>query len=233
MRQGYTLVEVIIAAALGSLLLGSLMAMLVSGSRLFSKGVGAARGPEAALIIMDELEQDLLQCLQFPGDPRPPVAISSDKKEIAFYRTRPMLEGDLEVVGDPIIWSLVPGSGKGSFFPRRNGKVFRTLGVNDWEFELLPPDVAERRSGWFVVVRVRFTKDSQVSREYLSSRLIFLKQPSSNFLYFPKYGPALLPGAVKLARPKENNALFSRLGPPAGGPSLSDQAPSSTEPANE
>lgn len=218
-RRAYSLVEVAVAVGVVSLLLYALISLLVSGSRLFSGGVGATRGPEGALIVMDEIERDLLQCMQLPGDPRPPVSVG-DGSALALYV--PRASDDLRalaVIGEPVHWHLVPVDPKekgGPFHPARNQRVLRSVVIDDWDFSLLPPDEAEARYGWYVSYRVTIAAEGQDDRPFLAARLMHLAQPSSNFLHFPGFGASLRPGRVRmLARPPQAEA-FRNLGPPDG-----------------
>ena len=218
-RRGYTLVEIAVAVGVVSLLLYALISLLVSGSRLFSGGIGATRGPEGALIVMDEIERDLIQSLQLPGDPRPPVSVG-DGHELGLYVPR---ETDdlraLAVIGVPVRWHLVPvhGAGKeGPYHPARNERVLRSVVVDGWDFTLLPPDEEEARYGWYVSYRVTIAADNKVDRPFLAARLMHLGQPSSNFLHFPGFGDSLRPGRVRLLPSPDGAAIFQGLGPPDG-----------------
>lgn len=220
-RGGYTLVEIAIAVGLVSLLLYTMVSLLVSGSRLFSSGVGATRGPEGALIVMDEIERDLLQALQLPGDPRPPVAVG-DGRELALYVPRATDDlRALAVVGEPVRWHLVPVDPRrpeGPFHPARNERVLRSVELDAWDFVLLPPDEEQARYGWNVSYRVTIAADNKVDKPFLAARLLYLAQPSSNFLHFPGFGASLRPGRVQLLPPPDGAALFADLGPPGGAP---------------
>lgn len=215
-RRGYTLVEIALAVGLVSVLLYGLVALLTSGSRLFSRGVGAARGPEWALIIMGEIERDLMQCLQLPGDPRPPLNIHDDGS-LSFYMADDQSDlTQLAITAAPVRWHLVPAEETGRFYPARNDKVFRTMTVKGWDFRLLEPDEAEARHGWYVVAQITFEKDNRVDKDFLSSNLIYLAQPSTNFLHFPSGGAGLRMDRV-LFRPHPEGAeagYFRGLGPP-------------------
>lgn len=218
-RRGYTLVEVAMALGVAGLLLYALVALLTSGSRLFAKGVGASRGPEGALVIMDMLERDLFQCLQMPGDPRPPVALGPGGSELALYVARPLAEGATRVVGEPVLWGLEPVAGQGGLFhPRRNDRVLRSVVLSGLEFELLEPDADEHRRGWTMVVRLKVNAESRLTKDFLMARLVHLAQPSSNFLHFPDHGEDLLPGRVFLLPPPDGRPLFRALGPPEVAP---------------
>jgi hypothetical protein len=217
-RHGYSLVEIAVAVGVVSLLLYALVSILVSGSRLFSGGVGATRGPEGALIVMDEIERDLLQCMQLPGDPRAPVAVG-DGHELALYVPRATDDlRALAVIGQPVHWNLVPVDPKkkdGPFHPARNDRVLRSVVIDGWDFELLPPSEEEARYGWYVSYRVTIAAESKVDRPFLAARLMHLAQPSSNFLHFPGFGGSLRPGRVLLL-PRPPAEVFAGLGPPDG-----------------
>ncbi len=216
-RRGITLLELLVALSIGVLVLGVTWRVLISGSRLFSRGVSAVRGPEAAILLVDRLEEDLVQCLQVPGDPRPPLAIEAGRR-IAFYRPDPELGSGASVVGVPRLWDLVEtASGTGTFHPVRDGQVFREIELRGWSAELVPPDLAERRLGWFVDLRFRFEAAGLRGGEHTVRRLVHLPQPSSNFLHFLGTGGDLLPGLVQMVAPPRDQPIFRTLGPPGEG----------------
>lgn len=208
-RQGYTILEMVIAVALMGLFLGGLMAFLTSGSRLFSAGVGAARGPEGALVVLDAMERDLLQCVQLPGDPRPPVQVTDSGLSFLLARPPPEEGPVQESLAEPVTWRLDSlGAPPGASFVHRyrpqaeDGEkaetIFRSAPLYGWEVELLEPDQAQKRPGWYVVIRLFFAPENRVTRDYQVSRLVHLAQPSSNFLHFPAHGQNLLPGVLKV-----------------------------------
>lgn len=207
-RRGYTLVEVVIAALVGSVVLGGALYLLVSGSKLFDAGVAAARGPEAAVLLMDLLEEDLASSLQAPGDPRPPLKVI-DGRGLRFYRTSPGRSTRDTMVGVPARWDVVDGH------PVRDGEVLRSIALAGFEARLIQPDLGDMVPGWFLEVRARFPGTRRTGSEFELVRLIPLPQPSTNFLHFLGHGEELLPGTVRFLHPPEDLADdFEGLGPP-------------------
>ena len=196
-RRGYTLIEMSIAGLIAAVVITAVMSMLVSGSRLFSSGQNAVRGPEAAILVMDHLERDIIQALQVPGDPRPPVAIDEAGETIAFY---------------------IPGAedAAGLYHPARNGEVLKTVALLSWEFTLWSPKYDEGLPGWYVTVRLRFQADNLRGEPYVYARAIHLSQPSTNYASFPTFGDDLNPGLVRLLSPPELPA-FDAIRPPERG----------------
>ena len=218
-RRGYTLIEMSIAGLIAAVVITAVMSMLVSGSRLFSSGQNAVRGPEAAILVMDHLERDIIQALQVPGDPRPPVAIDEAGETIAFYI--PGADGVLStpktVVGVPVWWSLVEDEdAAGLYHPARNGEVLKTVALLSWEFTLWSPKYDEGLPGWYVTVRLRFQADNLRGEPYVYARAIHLSQPSTNYASFPTFGDDLNPGLVRLLSPPELPA-FDAIRPPERG----------------
>lgn len=216
-RRGYTLIEMAIAGAIATVVFLTVTSLLVSGSRLFSSGQNAVRGPEAALLVMDRLERDLAQTLQVPGDPRRPVAIDDVGEEIAFYV--PGADGVLStprtVVGVPVWWNLVESEdAPGLYHPARNGVPIEGVALLGWEFTLWSPKDDEELGGWYVTVRLRFQADSLVGEPYVYARAVQLRQPSTNFAGFPTFGDELNPGLVRLLPPPDH-AGFEAIQPPS------------------
>lgn len=197
---GFTLVEVLVASGVALVLMATVLQMLVSGARLFVAGVGAARGPEAAILLMDRLEQDLVGILQVPGDPRPPVSVEADGRRISFFRFSPEDSDPNTVVGEPGQWALKP-SGEDLFVPVRDGQALEGILVRDLEFQLVEPDEEAGVPGWFLVVRAAFPTSGLSRRSYQVARLIHLRQPSSNFLHFLAHGHEIPEDAVQMLPP--------------------------------
>ncbi len=208
-RRAFTLPEVMIATGLALLIAGVVIRVLVSGSRLFVSGIAAARGPEAALLLMDRFEEDITAVLQVPGDPRPPMA--TDTARLAFYKQSPGWTTPSLTVGEPVIWELDDGRDL-PHHPVRNGEVLEGIEIDSWSFQVLEPDLESDRPGWYLAFSMTFPTGG--GKPYTLSRLVHLPQPSANFLYFPAFGGEILPGAVRLLPPPEREPLFETLAPP-------------------
>lgn len=208
-----TLVEIGVASSILFVVLAAGLGMMSSGARLFRRGILAARGPEAALLALNHLERDLVQAIQIPGDPRPPVVIGEDG-EVAFYKASSQATGPNSVIGEPVIWKLEPAGGEGLFHPVRNGRVLETVVVSGWDLQLLEPSADEDRPYWFVVIDVTFANEDAPDQVYETSRAVPLIQPSTNFLHFPGFGGTMLDEAVRLLPWPEGEDLDPRLAPP-------------------
>ena len=214
--QAFTLVEMMIAVVLFLMVLGMLTMLLYSGARLFESGNEAARGPEAALLLMDRLEDDLAQVLQIPGDPRPPMKVEKEHR-ITFYRPSSTWSNAQVLVGEPASWELVPAKG-GQFHPACDGKPFDDIHIADWTLKLLAPKAEHLRGGWYLSVVARFRTSSLFSKDHVLSRLLRLPQPSTNFLNFLAFGAEMLPGTVQMLPRPKNDPGFEHLGPPDTDP---------------
>lgn len=215
-RRGYTLVEMTIATAIAAVVIGAVMGLLVSGSHLFTSGQNAVRGPEAAILVMDQLERDLAQVLQVPGDPRPPVSIHDAGQSMAFYV--PGADGVLStprtVVGVPVRWTIVRSEDvPGAYHPSRNGAVIRGVTLLDWELTLWSPKDIENLPGWYVTVRLRFRADSLAGEPYVYARAVHLRQPSTNYASFPTFGDDINSGLVRMLPPPDHPG-FDAIRPP-------------------
>ena len=214
-KRGLTLVEVLVGAAIGAILLTVLMTMLGQASQLFVRGEGALGGRQAARIFMDALGHDLAQVIQTPGDPRPPVVIGEDGA-LYFYVARIPTTVEEPVGGAPVRWGREPLDAQesevedGPGHPQRNDHVIRGLLLDGWEFELLP--LGEDVTGWELEVRVRVSRGALLSPETMSRRYA-LGQPTSNLLYFPSHG-RILPGVVQLPAEPDPGSPFRWLGAP-------------------
>lgn len=222
-RGGYTLVEMAVASFVGALLVAAVMGLLVSGSRLFSSGMGAARGPEAAMLVVDRLEEDVIQMLQVPGDPRPPAVISEEGTKLSFYRPDLAASRPDMLVGQPATWSLADAGG-GMVHPVRDGVPLEGIFMRSWSLQLFPPDRETSLPGWYLAIEARFPADSRFGNDYVFRRVLHLPQPSANFLNYPDFGFEIEPGMVRLKPPPEGDDSFEALAPPEG-----DEAPDGDE----
>lgn len=228
-REGVTILEVCIAGAIAVMVLGVVIRLLVSGSKLFKKGIAAARGPEVALLMVDRFEQDLSQCLQAPGDPRPPAKVMEGTR-LTYYRPVREMASGARVVGAPASWDLqetAPDSGV--YNAVRDGEVLRHVLLEGWRIQLIEPDAGNEVPGWFVHLEARFPIDGAPT--YTVSRLIHLPQPSSNFLHFLGHGQDMIPGLVQMIEPPKDDPSFAGLGPPAEGLGIPAPPPREVEPA--
>lgn len=221
LRRGYTLLEVLVAAALVTLIFSAVWAGLYGGSRAFAASVERLRGPDAAVLLMDRLERDLFQCLQAPGDPRPPLRVLEHDDEdapparLTFYAVDPEKTNPNVVVGAPISWELVETEeGSGRYHPMRGDELFEGVTVSGWELELLEPDADAEIPGWYLRMVITFPGEGLMARDYVVRRLAPLHQPTSNFLWFPSQGEGLIEDVVKMLRRPEGDPGFHGLGPP-------------------
>lgn len=220
-RRGFTLVEALIAVSLALVVLSVVIAMFVSGSKLFGRSITAARGPEAALIVMDRLADDLVQAIQAPGDPRPPAAVAEGGTRLCFYVPAVDHLTPNTVIAQPAWWHLVEAGG-GTYHPARNGTALWDVLISSWQFELIEPSDVEGEEvpGWYVKLTARFPTGSVLGDDYEIVRVVRLRQPSSNFLHFLDHGGDLLPGGVRMLPPPlkdegpELEPGFENLGSP-------------------
>src|SRR5205823_4215365 len=84
---GFTLVEALIASLLMSVLAFGVYQLLSGGNLLVTRTLSVAYGRQAALLFLEQLEQDLAGCTVVPGHRGPPAAISDDGRRLAFYVT--------------------------------------------------------------------------------------------------------------------------------------------------
>lgn len=213
MSRGFTLVEVLVATALAMVLVGLLLDLFLSGARLMGMGIEAARGPEAAILLMDRFEEDIAQVLQAPGDPRPPMQVDRPGTRLTFYRASGRRSTPAVAVGEPASWGLKRRP-DGLVHPVKDGRVLAGILLAGWQLQVLEPDADQNRAGWYLSVRARFPAQSPLGKEYVSSRLIFLPQPSANFMNFLAFGGELLPGKVHMLPRPANEPDFEKLGPP-------------------
>lgn len=216
-RRGYTLLEVLIAAALTTLVFAAVYAGLYSGSRAFAASVERLRGPDAAVLLMDRLERDLYQCLQAPGDPRPPMRVEEalGTLRLTFYAVDPERSNVNVLVGAPVAWELVEtDEDSGRYHPMRNGELIEGVTLSGWDLELIEPDADQEIPGWYLRMVVTFPGVGLLARDYVVRRLAPLHQPTSNFLWFPSHGDGLIEDVVKMLRRPVGDPGFRGLGPP-------------------
>lgn len=214
-RRGLTLIEVTMAILIGSVVLAAALDLVATGFRLFLRGQEALAGPEAALALMDALEEDLAQALQVPGDPRPPVAIL-DGTRLTYLRTRPEPLALDRLVGAPASWDLERDGD--DFRPVRDGRPMGSVRLLDWQLELLAPDGIER-TGWQVQVDARVPPGRSGGEPFRIRRVISLPQPSSNHAGFLAgsvlYGGGVFEQLVQVEPPPEDDSTFDPIRTPA------------------
>lgn len=215
-RRGHTMVEIGIAAVLLGTVLGIAMVLFTSAARQYRRGVAAARGPEGAILFLGQLERDLAQVLQVPGDPRPPAAVG-DGSRLALYRTSAARSGPNIVVGEPVSWTLTPAGPAGLFHPTRNGRPLESVLLAGCSFELLEPSAEANRPFWAVLVTLQVAGGSQGEETFETTWASPLVQPSSNFLHYPGHGESLVPGEVRLLPWLPGEAPPAALAPPRAG----------------
>lgn len=207
------MLEATIALVLGLTVLTIVHQLTMSGSRLFTRGLQAARGPEAALLLMDRFEEDVLQMVQVPGDPRPPARVV-DGHILTFYRAEAGLSTPARVVGIPGYWNQEPLADDPDLYnPIRDGVRMTDIEFGGFTFELLPPDAEEKRLGWYLAVEARFPTGAR-GADHVVRRLIYLPQPSSNFLHFLSHGDRVIPGAVQLLAANPSGRVYDAFDRP-------------------
>lgn len=205
-RRGFTLAEVLVAVAIGALVMGAAVELLLTGGRLFTIGQHEVHGRAAAQLVMDRLELDLARSIQVPGDPRPPLRVIDDGA-VAFYVGEFDIGARLPIEARPVAWTFEE-DGDGALTPVRNGVPFPRLHVRSFDATLEAPDVEAGRAGWSLLVRIGLTgRERRVLR-----RAIPLPQPTSNFLHFPGHGRGLMAGMVRVVPGPESQ--FAGLGAP-------------------
>lgn len=195
-RPAFTLVEVLIALALASILVPIAVSLMLGGVKMFGSGRAAMAGTEAALVVLQAFEKDLIQALAVPGDPRPPVRVI-DGRRIEFLRPvlgARILDGIRGVKGS---WDLTPAA-DGLMHPVRDGRILRHVKIEGWQLAVHSPAEAPHRPGWMVSVVVHTPTGWALRRSYRSSRLIQLAQPSAAARWFPTHGARLPRGLVEV-----------------------------------
>ena len=220
-NAGFTLVEILVAAGLAMGLIVLLLDLFLSGAKLFGMGVEAARGPEASILLMDRFEEDIETVLQAPGDPRPPMAVDHNTQRVTFYRASARRSTPQVAVGEPASWGLKQRS-DGYFHPVRDGKTLTGILLTGWELTLMEPDPDKDRPGWYLSIKAKFPANSKLGREYTAARLIFLPQPTANYMNFLSFGAELIPGTVHMLPRPDHQDGFDHLGPPDPDPTAVD-----------
>lgn len=179
-RSGFTLVELLIAAVLSTLLMAGTLGLVGTGNRMFSRGLQVATGRQAALLFFEHLEDDLAGCMMVPGQGGRPVAISADGRTIAFYRASRAASTLQVTVCTPVDWSLVkPCSANDVHSPLRNGVAVNGVGMTDVHFALVPPDPDKKQPAWLLSVEGKFPEGGLMGRVVTVKRLMELVQPTS------------------------------------------------------
>lgn len=235
-RRGFTLVEMLVAALLTTVLMGGVFSMLGGGNQLFTRGLQVAVGRQAALLFFEQLEEDLAACIVVPGHQGNPVAISTDGRRLAFYRTNRQASTMQITVGSPVDYGLSGDLKKEEDRnPVRNGLPMKIVAVRDVRFELIEPDAARKRPSWMVATVARFPEGGLTGRIVTVKRLVELVQPTSLSRYSnPLFVDDVTPlSFVMLEAPDEVRKLLARsgLGPGVGPaplpppPSVAGSAP--------
>lgn len=212
-RGGVTLVEILVATGLAMLLVVLLLDLFLNGAKLFGMGIEAARGPEASILLMDRFEEDIQQVLQAPGDPRPPMRVDKEKHRVTFYRASEKRSTPALAVGEPASWGLKKRL-DGMFHPVRDGKTLSGILLKEWELTLMEPDPEKDRPGWYLSMKATFPANSKLGKDFTVARLIFLPQPTTNYMNFLSFGADLVPGTVHMLPCPEFDEDFEHLGPP-------------------
>ncbi len=161
---GFTIVEVLIAAAVGALLMGALYDMFYTGSRINRDTQNRADALQAASLTLASIQQDLKQLITLPvnrdsegkpinrfGDHQVPVRISPLGRNITFY----VPDGGTGELPSPsavaVTYGLEQANTGGLFRVKRterrgdededvSGRVLSTVNVRGMRFRLLAPN---------------------------------------------------------------------------------------------
>lgn len=142
MRRGFTLLELLIASLLLATLAGLVWGLLSLGSGQFYRGGRKTDAMQSALLVLEELADDLGRMVVTPQFAREPVRISKDRRSIAFSVFDRARTTDRVVAGSSVVWTLAPGPLPGTVVPVRNGQPRPALLLRDWEltfFSMLDP----------------------------------------------------------------------------------------------
>ena len=178
-RRGFTLVEILVAAVLTTLLAVGVFSLLGGGNQLFTRGLQVAHGRQASLLFFEQLEEDLAACVVVPGHQGAPVAISHGEHALAFYRTNRSASTLQVTVGSPVCYRLSGDPLKGeNSNPIRNGIVMRNVLVRNVNYFLIEPD-AKKQKSWMLATEAVFPEGGLTGRLVTVRRLVELVQPSS------------------------------------------------------
>lgn len=181
-RTGSTLVETLFTVLIAVVVLGVVLALLISGVRMYLSTLNTAQGRQAATLFFDQLQADLTGCTIIPTRRCDPVAISKDSARIAFYRADHAHSTLQVTIAEPVEHALATKDGK--THPARNGEVRTSVAIESVRYELIRPDLkrgAERstqRKAWLLRVDARFPAGDR-DRPLRVVRLIELVQPTS------------------------------------------------------
>lgn len=185
MRGGFTLVELLVACLLTTLLAVGIFSLLGGGNQLFTRSLQVAHGRQASLLFFETFEDDLAACLVVPGHEKEPVALSEDGRWLAFYRTNRKASTLQVTVGSVVDYRLEKGH------PVRNGIEMKHVAVDDWKFSLVKPDGKQQKS-WLLATEARFPEGGLTNRIVTVRRLVELIQPSS----LARYGSPMFVGDI-------------------------------------
>lgn len=213
MRAGFTLVELLIAAVLTTLLSVGIFSLLGGGNQLFTRGLQVAHGRQASLLFFETFEDDVAACLVVPGHDKEPVAISEDGRRLAFYRTNRKASTLQVTVGSAVDYKIEKGN------PVRNGIAMKQVAIEDWKFSLVAPD-GKQQKAWLLATEAKFPEGGLTNRIVTVRRLVELVQPSSLARYnSPLFVADITPlSFVFLEAPKDVKKLLATadLGPGVG-----------------
>jgi len=123
--RGFTLIELVIAMLIGSLIMTVAYRMLLSGGLLYSRGMQVAYGRQGAMMFFELLESDLASCVTTPGHKEAPVAIGSKGRDLAFYRTNRDMSTVQITAASPLLYSISSGEGGGSILHAMESSIRR------------------------------------------------------------------------------------------------------------
>ena len=208
-RLAFTLVEVLVAAAIGAVMLGALYQMFYAGSRINRDTMTKADALQAATLTLASVQQDLKQLVTLPvakkasGEPAPrygdhgaPVRISPLGRNISFYvPDKSAKRGELPSPGTVVVtYNLEPAETGGLFVVRRSestgdrpspedGHVLTGVSVKDLKFRLLDPkssDTVTRSPDQNYYVEAIVTGTDATGRETMTlTALTELEYPST------------------------------------------------------
>jgi len=142
MRSAFTLLEVLVAVGLTTVVFGAFWAAFGSGVSGFYRGTSHVTALQDALVLLERLEQDIDVMATPPSLLATPVQIGADGSSLRF--AVPHFDGDptdqpflRPVTTVWVEYGLVKDDDRpGIFHPRRGDTVYGNVDVRPWTFEV-------------------------------------------------------------------------------------------------
>lgn len=133
-QSGFTLVEILVVAAIASVLIGSTWALFTNTYKRVVKTQSAAGALQSALVLLERFGRDVEEMGHPPCLDRFPTRIATDAAAIAFYvPVRPVDARTPSAAFRPVTWSLAPAP-DGLFRVLRDGRSVGGVKVSTWTF---------------------------------------------------------------------------------------------------